>query len=59
MTATVVFKNNIKIMMAKPALQAMLVQDLSLITNESLLGAFGLGAQSAEVCLDPEPSIHL
>lgn len=60
MSATVVLKNNIiKIMMAEPALQAMLIKDLTLTTNKSSLGAFGLGDQSAEVCLDPDPSIHL
>lgn len=60
MSAAVVLKNNIiKTMMAEPALQTMLMQDLTLITNESLLGALGLGDQSAEVCLDPDSSIHL
>lgn len=46
-------------MMAEPALQPVLMQDFELITNESLLVAFGLGDQPAEVCLDPDPSTHL
>lgn len=46
-------------MMAKPALQLLLMQDLKLITDKLPLVAFGSGGQPAEVCLDPDPSTHL